>query len=180
MRLLHINFKGDLKEFTCLCCNKNYQRKFFEQLQERFFDTYKFSNHDTNKVILLLQKGVYPYKYLDDWEKFKQTSSPEKRDFCSHLNMEDITDGDFTHEKRVCKIEEYHYFYVQSNTILLADVFENCRNMCFKIYRLDPANIFSVPGLAWQAALKKAKVKLDLLTNIDMLLMVEKGVRDGI
>ena len=86
-----------------MCCNKNYQRKFFEQLQERFFDTYKFSNHDTNKVILLLQKGVYPYKYLDDWEKFKQTSSPEKRDFCSHLNMEDITDGDFTHEKRVCK-----------------------------------------------------------------------------
>ena len=168
-----------------MCCNKNYQRKIFEQLQERFFNTYKFSNHDTNKVILLLQKGVYPYKYLD-WGKFKQTSLPEKGGFCSYLNMEDITDGDFTHEKRVCKdfeikkIEEYHYFYVQNNTILLADVFENYRNMCLKMYRLDPANIFSVPGLAWQAALKKAKVKLDLLTNIDMLLMVEKGIRGGI
>ena len=70
--------------------------------------------------------------------------------------------------------------YVQSDTLLLADVFENFRNMCIKIYEHDPAKILSAPGLAWQAALKKTKVKLDLLTDIDMLLMVEKGIRGGI
>ena len=100
--------------------------------------------------------------------------------------MEDITDADYAHTKRVCKdfeiknLGEYHDLYVQSDTLLLADVFENFRNMCFEIYELDPAKFLSAPGLAWQATLKKTKVKLDLLTNIDMLLIVEKGTRGGI
>ena len=70
--------------------------------------------------------------------------------------------------------------YVQTDTLLLTDVFENFRNMCIKIYELDPAKFFSAPKLAWQAALKKTKVKLDFLTIIDMLLMVEKGMKGGI
>ena len=70
--------------------------------------------------------------------------------------------------------------YVQSDTLLLADVFENFRNMCLEICKLDPAKFVSTPGLAWQAALKKTKVRLDLLIDIDMLLMVEKGIRGGI
>ena len=90
------------------------------------------------------------------------------------------------HAKRVCKdfeikkLRECHDLYVQSDTLLLADVFENFRNMYLEIYELDPAKFLSVPGLAWQAALKKTKVKLDLLTNIDMLLMIKKGIRGGI
>ena len=71
-----------------MCCNKNYQRKFDEKLKERFFSTYKFSNHDNNQFILLLQKLVYPYEYMDDSERFNETSLPEKEDFYSHLNME--------------------------------------------------------------------------------------------
>ena len=100
--------------------------------------------------------------------------------------MEDITDADYAHAKRVCKdfeiknLGEYHDFYVQIDTLLLADVFENFRNMCLKIYELDPAKFLSAPGLAWQAALIQTKVKLDLLTDIDMLLMVQKGIREGI
>ena len=70
--------------------------------------------------------------------------------------------------------------YLQSNTILLANVFENFRNMCLEIYELDPAKFLSAPGLAWQVTLKKTKVKLYLLTDVDMLLMVEKGIRRGI
>ena len=70
--------------------------------------------------------------------------------------------------------------HVQSNALLLADVFENLQNMCAEIYELDPAKFFSAPGLAWEAALKNTKVKLDLITDIDMLLMVEKGIRVGI
>ena len=70
--------------------------------------------------------------------------------------------------------------YFQSDTLLLADVFENFRNKCIEIYELDPAHFLSAPGLAWQACLKKTGVKLELLTDIDMLLMVEKGIRGGI
>ena len=123
---------------------------------------------------------------MDDWEKFNEASLPEKEDFYSHLNMEDIIDADYAYAKRVCKdfdiknLGEYHDLYVQSNAVLLADVFENFRNMCLNICEHDPAKFLSAPGLAWQVALKKAKVKLDLLTDIDMLLMVEKGIRGGI
>ena len=124
---------------------------------------------------------------MDDWQKFNETSLTEKEDFYSHLNMEDITDLDYADTKRVCKdfeikhLGEYYDLYVQSDdTLSLADVFENFRNKHLEIYELDPAKFLSAPGLAWQAALKKTKVKLDLLTGIDMLLMVEQGVRGGI
>ena len=70
------------------------------------------------------------------------------------------------------EFDDYTYY-----TLLLADVFENFRNMCLEIYELDPAKFLSVPGLEWQAALKQIKVKLFLLNDIDMLLMVGKGVR---
>ena len=100
--------------------------------------------------------------------------------------MENITDADYVHAKRVCKeleikkLGEYRDLYVQSYTLLLEDVFENLRNMCLEIYKLDPVKILSVPGLAWQAVLKKTKEKLDILTDIDMLLMVVKGISGGI
>ena len=77
--------------------------------------------------------------------------------------MEDITDTDYAHAKRICKDfetknpGEYHDLYVQSDTLLLADVFGNFRNMCLEIYKVDPAKFFLAPGLAWQAALKKKK-----------------------
>ena len=72
---------------------------------------------------------------------------------------------------------EYHDFYVQSDTTLLADVFESFRDKCIEIYDLDPAHFLSAPGLAWQACLKKTKVELELLTDNDMLIMLEECVR---
>ena len=113
-----------------MCCNKNYQHKFDEKLKERFINTYKFSNRENNNFILLLRKGVYPYYYMYDRKKFNGTLLPEKEDFYSQLNRDDITDVDYAHAKRVCKgfetkkLAEYHDLYVQSNTLLLADVFE--------------------------------------------------------
>ena len=100
--LEYTNFKDDSIEYKCLSCNKNYQHKFNEKLKERFFNADKFSNHNNNRFILLLWKGVHPYEYMNDWEKFNETSIPEKEDFYSHLNMEDITDEDYVHAKRVC------------------------------------------------------------------------------
>ena len=92
---------------------------------------------------------------------FSEMSLPEKEDFYSHLDMEDVTDADYAHTKRVCKdfkiknSGEYHDLYVQNDTLLLANIFENFRNMCLEIYELDPAKFFSAPGLAWQAARPK-------------------------
>ena len=83
-------------------------------------------------------------------------------------------------EIKLKHLGDYHDLYVQSDTLLLADVFKNFRNTCIKVYELDPAHFLSSPGLAWQACLKKTKVKLELLTNVDMLLIVEKGIRGGI
>ena len=129
-----------------------------------------------------MQKNLYPYEFMDDWVKFNEASLPEKEDLCNLLDMEDITDADYAHAKRVCKdfetekLGEYHDFFVQSNTLLLADVFEIFRDMCLQIDDLDPANFFSPPGLAWQADSKNLKVKVVLSTDIDMLLMVAEGI----
>ena len=123
---------------------------------------------------------------MDNRERFDETLLPDKEAFYSELKLEDITDEDYKHAQKVWEVfgikdlGEYHDLYVQSDALLLADVFENFRDKCIKIYGLDPAHFLSVPGLAWQACLKKTKVKLELLTDIDMLLMVEKGIRGGI
>ena len=109
-----------------------------------------------------------------------------KEAFYSNLNMEDITDVNYRHGKTVFEylinknLCDYHDLYVQSDTLLLADVFENFRNMCIKVYEFDPANFLSAPGLAWQDYLKKTEVKLELLTDVEIKLMVEKGIRGGI
>ena len=100
--------------------------------------------------------------------------------------MEDIDDIDYRHGNNMFKgfklenLGDYHDLYVQSDTLLLADVLENFRDMCIKEYKLDPAHFLSLPGLAWQACLKKTDIELELLINYDMLLMVEEGIRGGI
>ena len=134
----------------------------------------------------MLRKGVYPFEYIDNWERFNETSLPSKESFYSNLNMEDIDDIDYRHGNNVFNkfklnnLGDYHDLYVQSDTLLLADVFENFRDMCLKEYELDPAHFLSLPGLAWQACLKKTNIELELLTDYDMLLMVEEGIRGGI
>ena len=155
-------------------CKKNYKKEFNKELIKRFANIYEFCNQDINKFILLLRKGVYPYEYMDSWERFDETSLPNKEAFHSSLSMEDITNIDHRHaKKRVFKslndknLVDYHDLYVQSDTLLLADVFENFRNKYTEIYELDPAHFLSAPGLAWQACLKKTEVKLELLTNVD-------------
>ena len=149
-------------------------------------NTYSFCSKDLNKFILLLRKSVYPYEYMDNFERSGETSLPDKESFYSSLNMENIDDIDYRHGNNVFRkfklknLGKYHDLFVQSNTLLLADVFENFRNMCIKVYELDPAHFLSLPGIAWQACLKNTNVKLELLIDYDMLLMVEEGIRGGI
>ena len=136
---------------------------------------------------MLLKKGVYPYEYMDGWDKFNETSIHCKESFYSNLIMENITETDYIHANNVFKtfklnnLGDYHDLYVQSDTLLLADVFENFRKACIKTYQLDPAHFISLPGLAWQACLKKKTgVELEFLTDYDMLLMIEEGIRGGV
>ena len=170
----------------CFNCNIYYKKKFNNDLIKKFKNTYSFCDNDLNKFVLLLRKGVYPYEYMDSWERFSETSLPSKEDFYSKLNMEDISDIDYRHANNVFKgfklenLGDYHDLYVQSDTLLLADVFNNFRDMCIKEYDLDPGHFLSLPGLAWQACLKKTNIELELLTDYDMLLMVEEGIRGGI
>ena len=123
---------------------------------------------------------------MNNWERFNETSLPSKESFYRNLNMEDIDDIDYRHSNNVFNkfklnnLGDYHDLYVQSDTLLLADVFENFRDMGLKEYELDLAHFLSLPGVAWQACLKKTNTELELLTDYDMLLMVEEGIRGGI
>ena len=170
----------------CFSCGSYYEKKFNKELIKKFKNTYSFCNNDLNKFVLLLRKDVYPYEYMDSWEKFNKTSLPIKEDFYSHLNREDIEEFDYRHGNNVFNnfklnnLGDYHDLYVQSDSLLLADVFKNFRDMCINVYKLDPAHFLSLPGLAWQACLKKTNIELELLTDYDMLLMVEEGIRGGI
>ena len=136
--LEHESVKDNSIKYKSLSCNKSYSNKIDEALKKWFKSTVKFSNNDVNKLILLLRKGVYPYEYTDDWEKFNETSLPQKEEFHRNLNMEVVTDSDYMHAKRVCKDFEiknsggYHDLYLQNDTLILADVFENFRGMCLK------------------------------------------------
>ena len=178
--------KNEKLLLKCFNCNIYYKKKFNKDLIKKFKNTYSYCNNNLNKFTLLLRKGVYPYEYMDNWERFNETSLPSKESFYSNLNMEDIDDIDYKHGNNVLNklklnnLGYYHDLYVQSDTLLLADVFEDFRDICLKEYELDPAHFLSLPGLAWQACLKKTNIELELLTDYDMLLMVEKGIRGGI
>ena len=123
--------------YKCLFCNECCSKKFNEKF--KFKGTFKFSNGDINKFInLLLRKGIYTYEYMDDWESSNETKLPEKEEFHSNLNLEDITDADYMHVKRVCKdfeiknLSEDHGLYIKWKLLLLGDVFKNFREMCLK------------------------------------------------
>ena len=135
---------------------------------------------------MLLQKGVYPYDYMSNWDRFSETKLPPKSKFYSKLSESHISADAHKHGQAVwkafeCKhLGDYHDLYMKTDVLLLADVFENFRQICMESYELDPAHYFTTPNFAWDAMLKKTGVTLELLTDYDMYLMVEQGLRGGI
>ena len=121
---------------------------------------------------------------MDDWKKFNEKCLPEKEDFYSHLNMKEYTDADYAHAKQVCKdfeikkLGEYHDLHVQNDILLLADVFENFKNVSWNIWPWSCKKIFS-SRITMVSSFKKTKGTLDRLTDVDMLLMVEKVLEEG-
>ena len=155
-----IGLKDNRLKYKCKECNDT-SAKSIDQLIKKFPRTYKFCNSNLNIFVLLLRKGFYPYEYMDSWVRFNEISLPPKESFYSELNLEDISDKDYLHAQKVWDVfeirnlGEYHDLYVQTDTLLLADVYEKFRDKCIEIYGLDPSYFLSTPGLAWQACLKK-------------------------
>ena len=137
-------------------------------------------------VPLLARKGVYPYERMQAWEDFDLECLPPIEDFYSSLKLEGVKEADYAHAQRVwkefgCKnMGDYHDLYLKSDVALLADVYEAHRELCHKTYGLDPAHYITSPGLSWDALLKHTGVKLELLTDVDKYLFIEKGMRGGI
>ena len=152
------NMSGNFNSIECKSCTENNRceqcKKLIEGLIKKFPSIYQFCNGNLNKFVLLLRKGVYPYEDMDSWEKFDETSLPDKKAFYSNLNLEDIRDQDYAHAQKFWDVFEirnrskYQDLYVQSDTLLLADVFEIFRDMCLDTYGLDPVNFSSATGLA--------------------------------
>ena len=151
--LEYTNFKDDLIEYKC--CNKNYQHKFDEKLKERFFNTYKLSN------FLMVMKRCLSFRMYWWFGKINEASLPEKGENYSSLDPEDIIGVKHVQAQRGCeafeikKLEKYYDLYVQSETLLLADILKNFRNICLEMYELCLAKFLSSPRLAWQSNLKR-------------------------
>ena len=138
------------------------------------------------QVELIKQKGFYPYEYMNTEEKFNDTKLPPREVFYSKLSGKGITEKNYKHACNVWNtfkmktFKDYHKLYNETDVLLLADVFENFRNLCLKIYGLDPVYYYTAPGLAWDACLNMTNINLELLSDPNMLLMFEKGIRGGI
>ena len=151
-------------------------------------DSFKYTNEvfKDEKFRLMKQKGVYPYDYMSNFDKFNETQLPTKDEFYSQMNNTHITDEEYSHAQNVWNtfnlktMGEYHDLYLKSDVLLLADVFENFRKTCLEYYRLDPCHYFTSLGLSWDAMLKMTEVNLELITDIDMYQFVEEGLRGGI
>ena len=169
----------------CMVCTKR-SRQTIESLKNKFPCTYQLSKGNMELFILLLRKGVCPYEYIDSWKRFDETELPSTVKFYSELNFKNIIKDEFKHAQKVWSsfniknLGGYHDLYVQSDTTQLADVFEKFRSLCLKQYELDPVYFCMTPGLAMEACLKMTNVKLELLTDIDMVLMFEKEQRERV
>ena len=145
-----------------------------------------FDDYSESQYNLHTRKGTYPYEYMLSWDHFKEAQLPSIEAFYSNLSMSDVSEDDYQHTQKVWKkfrihnLGEYHDLYLCTDVILLANMFEAFRDTCLEHYSLDPAHFYTSPGLAWKACLRKTRVRLELLTDPDMLLMFERGIRGGI
>ncbi|XP_071054991.1 uncharacterized protein [Onthophagus taurus] len=143
-----------------------------------------FIRHEQFK--LLTRKGIFPYQYIDSIDRLGETSLPSKDAFMNKLSFDGISEDEYNHAQTVWRtfgcqnLREYSDLYLKTDVLLLADIFEKFREVCFSTYGLDPAHYYTAPGLSWDAMLKFTQIKLELLTDIDQVHFVKKGIRGGI
>ena len=183
------NNKGEEKQMNINAIPNNMEKYMAFMLGNHltFIDSFQFMSSSLDKLVsnlpaeafkytskkfkkeklnLMTRKGIYPYDYMDSFEKFNKTELPTKEEFYSILNNEHISDEDYSHAQKVWNtfklqtMGEYHNLYLKSDILLLADVFENFRKTCLQYYKLDPCHYFTSPGLSWDAMLKMTNIKL--------------------
>ena len=204
----YINKKGEEKQMNINAIPNNMEKYMAFMLGNHltFIDSFQLMSSSLEKLVsnlpreafkytsqlykgkeldLMVRKGVYPYDHMDSFDKFN-TGLPSKEEFYSILNDEHISDEDYQHAQNVWNtfklnnMGEYHDIYLQTDVLLLADVFESFRKSCIRYYKLDPCHYFTSPGLSWDAMLKMTDIKLELMTDIDMYQFIEKGLTGGI
>ncbi|GFW51080.1 uncharacterized protein TNCV_3593621 [Trichonephila clavipes] len=198
---------GKFKEKRIQCIPENSEKFISFTLSSlRFIDSFQFLNtsleklaqnlkpcqfHLCNKYFasnaqFITRKGCYPYEYFDSFSKFYETQLPPQSAFFNSLTNENVSREDYEYAHHIWNIfqmhtlRDYHDLYVTVDVLLLSDIFENFRTLCQNYYKIDPCHTYTAPGLAWQACLKMTKVRLELLTDIDMHLFIEKGIRGGV
>ena len=156
---------------------KNWSDNNFKYLSEEFSGEF---------LKLVKQKGVYPYEDMDSFNKFSENKLPDRCKFFSSLKDKNICVKDCLKANNICNVfkidtvGDYHGIYLKTDVLLLADVLEKFIKHCLNYYGLDPCHYFSSPRLSWDAMLKMTRIKLDLISEIDMYLFIEKGMRGGI
>jgi len=157
--------------------NFKYTKKFLKD---------KYPNITKKELEFIIQKGVFPYEYLDNFDKLDEIKLPPIESFYSSLKESSISEDDYQRAQKVwdilkCKtIKEYLEVYLSIDVFLLTDVFEEFRKTSMKYYELDPAHYYSAPGLSWDAMLRFTKGQLELLTDVDMLYFFMEGIRGGL
>ena len=145
----------------------------------------RYGPNNQKKLELLSRKGVYPYGYMDSFERFDE-GLPPKAAFYNNLKDEHISEADWLHVQEVWKefdlktLGDLHDLYVEGDTLLLADIIQKYRRLILKEYHLDPLHFYTLPELAFQACLRHTRVELELIKDMEMCLMLEKSIRCGI
>ena len=159
-------------------------------LRDNWQSNFRYSSKNdiikTEKCLdLLTEKGVYPFDYMNSFDKFNDEHLPSKEQFFSRLTEEDITNDDYNKAKQIWKhfgiksMGDYHDLYLKTDVLLLTDVFENFRDMCLSYYGLDPVYYYTLPNFAFDAMLKLTGIEIDLVYNQEMYEMIEAGLRGG-
>ncbi|XP_044733269.1 uncharacterized protein LOC123295873 [Chrysoperla carnea] len=199
----HNHFTGAFRGVAHSDCNLNYHEShtipivfhnlsgydahlIIEEIATAFKGSISLIPLTKENYISFIKQGVFPYDYISDLTKLDEQSLPSIDMFFSTLTDSKISIDEYRHAQNVWKafniqtLGEYSDLYLKTDVLLLADIFENFRDMCLEKYLLDPCHYYTLPGLTWQAMLKYTKVELELLTDIDMIMFVEQGTRGGL
>ena len=199
----YTNKKGEKQDLIINAIPNNIEKYMAFMLGNHltFIDSFQFMSSSLDKLVsnlpkddliytskafkgktlnLMSQKGVYPYDFMDSFEKFNQMELPNKDQFYSILNDQHITDDEYDHANKVWNTFMIKTMGEYQDVLLLTDVFENFRKTCMQYHKLDPCHYFTSPGLSWDAMLKMTNIKLELMTDIDMFQFMERGMHGGV